>query len=243
MLQLVFFIIALLYSTVGFGGGSSYIAVLAVSNIPYLMIPKIGLLCNLLVVSGGCWHYYKKGHFNRRLILPFVLSSVPMAFIGGMYPVKEKAFMMILAGSLLLAGFRLLFIAKPQESDLTAPSPGVSVLIGGLLGFLSGLVALGGGIFLSPLLLNLRWGRPKEVAAVASAFIFLNSAAGLAGQLTKGMPSDIAEYWPLFLAVLLGGQFGSRIGTNPLVSQHLIQRGTAVLILIISTRLLYKIFF
>ena len=242
MLAIIFFIIALLYSTVGFGGGSSYLAVLAVSSVSYLLMPKVALICNLLVVSGGCWHYYKKGHFNRKLILPFVLSSVPMAFIGGMYPIKEKTFMMILAGSLLFAGIRLLFIAKPHDDDLKTPSLGLSVMIGGLLGLLSGLVALGGGIFLSPLLLNLRWGRPKEVAAVASAFIFLNSAAGLAGQLTKGIPSEISEYWPLFLAVILGGQIGSRVGTNPLVSQHVIQRGTAILILVISSRLLYKLF-
>lgn len=241
MLALVFFCIALLYSTVGFGGGSSYLAVLAVSNVSYLMMPKVALICNLLVVSGGCWHYYRQGYFNQKLILPFVLSSIPMAFVGGMYPIKEKTFLILLAGSLLFAGLRLLFVAKPVH-DPRSPSALVAAIVGALLGLLSGLVGLGGGIFLSPLMLNLKWGRPKEVAAAASAFIFLNSCAGLAGQMTKGFPSDLLDFWPLFLAVIVGGQIGSRVGTNPLVSQHLVQRGTAVLILVVSSRLLYKLF-
>lgn len=241
MLTLVFFIIALFYSTVGFGGGSSYLAVLAVSNIPYLLMPKLGLICNLMVVSGGCWHYYKKGHFNKRLILPFALSSVPMAFIGGMYPIKEETFMVVLSGSLFLAGLRLLFVAKPEEGKVKIPSMINSTIVGGALGLLSGIIALGGGIFLSPLMMNLKWGRPKEVAATASAFIFLNSSAGLAGQLTKGMPQEIIEYWPLLLAVFLGGQIGSRFGTSQLTSHAMVQRGTGILILIISSRLLYQL--
>lgn len=243
MLAVVFLCIAFLYATVGFGGGSSYLAVLAVSNIPFELMPKLGLICNLLVVSGGCFHYYIKGHFNSKLILPFILSSVPMAFLGGMYPIKEETFLMLLAGSLVLAGARLLFLRKPTEGYNHIPSKTVSVIVGGLLGLLSGVVALGGGIFLSPLMMNLKWGKPKEIAATASAFIFLNSFAGLAGQLTKGIPPDLWDYWPLFVAVLVGGQLGSRVGTHQLVSQHLVQRGTAILILIISSRLLYKLLF
>lgn len=243
MLAVVFGCIAFLYSTVGFGGGSSYLAVLAVSNIPFELMPKLGLICNLLVVSGGCFHYYKQGHFNTKLILPFVLSSVPMAFLGGMYPIKEETFLMLLAGSLVLAGARLLFVGKPAESHTHIPSKSISACVGAVLGFLSGVVALGGGIFLSPLMMNLKWGKPKEIAATASAFIFLNSCAGLAGQLTKGVSSDLWDYWPLFLAVVIGGQIGSRVGTHKLVSQHLVQRGTAILILIISSRLMYKLLF
>lgn len=218
-------------------------AVLAISGISYLLIPKLGLICNLLVVSGGCWHYYKNGHFNHKLIWPFVLTSVPLAFLGGMYPMREKTFMLLLGSSLFLAGLRLLFVSRPQISEVSPPGLVISSLVGALLGFLSGLVALGGGIFLSPLMLNLKWGLPKEVAATASAFIFFNSAAGLAGQLTKGGAEDFLSFWPLFVAVFLGGQIGSRIGTHPLLPQHLVQRGTAVLILIISSRLLLKLFF
>lgn len=240
MLAVIFFVIALFYATVGFGGGSSYLAVLAVSGIPFLLMPKIALVCNLLVVSGGTWHFYQKGHFNQKLILPFVFSSVPMAFLGGMYPIKEQTFMLLLSSVLVVAGARLLFIVKYTEEQLVAPSLAVSLVIGALLGFLSGLVALGGGIFLAPLLLNLKWGKPKEVAAAASLFIFLNSIAGLLGQLTKGIPDNFFDYWPLFMAVILGGQIGSRISTHHKISQQLIQTSTAVLILVIGIRLLFK---
>jgi uncharacterized membrane protein YfcA len=241
MLAVSFFIIALLYATVGFGGGSSYLAMLAISNTPYALMPKIGLICNLLVVSGGCWHYFRAGFFNRSLILPFVLTSVPLAFLGGMYPVSEKTFLSLLAGTLVLAGLRLLFIAKVKEGEVHLPPKWLACLVGGFLGLISGVVGIGGGIFLSPLMLNMKWGRPKEVEATASAFIWLNSIAGLIGQLTKGFDvSDAYSYWPIFLAVVVGGQIGSLIGTHPRISQQMVQRGTALLILVIAFRLLFR---
>lgn len=242
MLPISFFIIALLYATVGFGGGSSYLALLTVSDVPYLLIPKLALICNLLVVSGGCYHYFKNKHFNIRLMLPFILSSVPMAFLGGMYAISENTFQGLLAGCLILAGFRLLFIPKSSIELTHIPSWATSIAFGGILGALSGVVGIGGGIFLAPLMLNLRWGKPKEVASTASAFIWLNSLAGLAGQSTKGIPSEIFNYWPLFIAVILGGQIGSLFGSHPKISQSSIQRLTAILILFISVRLVMKVF-
>jgi len=216
------------------------LALLAVSNIPYELLPKIALVCNLLVVSGGCYHYYKKRHFKFSLILPFVLSSIPMAFLGGMFTIKENAFLTILSICLILAGARLFFPSKPSE-EIKRPTVHKSALVGGALGFLSGLVGIGGGIFLAPLMLNMKWGRPKEVAAVASVFIFLNSIAGLLGQLTKNVPVELFSYWPLFLAVIIGGQIGSRIGSHNQVSQKFVQTATGVLILFIGVRLLFKI--
>jgi uncharacterized membrane protein YfcA len=239
-----FFIIALLYATVGFGGGSSYLAALAVANVPFALIPKIGLVCNLLVVTGGCWLFYKKGHFSKKLILPFVLSSVPMAFIGGIYPIKEKTFMILLGFSLMCAALRLLFVRGNGAEDTHIPPLKVSVPVGAGLGLLSGMVGIGGGIFLSPLMLTFKWGKPKEVAAAASAFIWLNSAAGLAGQLIKDFKvvDDLSHYGYLFAAVLLGGQIGSRISTHSKIQQVWIQNATAVLVLFISTKLLIKAF-
>jgi uncharacterized membrane protein YfcA len=159
-----------------------------------------------------------------------------------MYPISEKSFLMILAGTLVLAGIRLLFTPHLDEQESKRPALVVALVIGGFLGLVSGLVGIGGGIFLSPLMLNLKWGKPKEVAATASAFIWLNSIAGLVGQFVKGSEvGDIRPYWPLFVAVLFGGQIGSWIGTHSKVSQGLIQRGTAVLILFISLRLIFKI--
>ena len=241
MLTLSFFIIALLYATVGFGGGSSYLALLAVTDIPFILMPKLALICNLLVVSSGCYHYYRNKHFNIPLMLPFILSSVPMAFFGGMYTISEHTFQVLLAGCLILAGIRLLFIPKSSIELTHIPSWATSMAIGGILGALSGVVGIGGGIFLAPLMLNLRWGKPKEVASTASAFIWLNSLSGLAGQSTKGIPSEIFNYWPLFIAVILGGQIGSLFGSHPKISQSSIQRLTALLILLISIRLIIKV--
>lgn len=240
-LALLFLIVALLYSTVGFGGGSSYIALLALSSVPFGMIPKISLLCNIFVVSGGCYHYYKNGHFTRRLILPFALSSVPMAFIGGLYPIEEKLFFILLTVSLILVGIRILFIPDRGVEEIRTPSTLVALLVGGFLGLLSGMVGIGGGIFLSPLLINMGWARSKDAAAVASVFILLNSLAGLGGQFTKDLSFVQPEtYLPLFLAVIVGGQIGSRLGNNSKVSYSLIQKGTAILTLMISVRLILK---
>lgn len=241
MLALSFFVIAFFYATVGFGGGSSYLAVLAVSDIPYELIPALGLICNLLVVSGGCWNYYRKGYFNKQLILPFVSGSVPMAFIGGMFSITEKTFLSILCASLIIAGIRLLLTSPSATEEVHRPSTFVSFSVGAVLGLLSGMIGIGGGIFLSPLMLNLRWGKPKDVAAAACVFICLNSVAGLVGQMSKFFSLSIFDYWPLFLAVFVGGHLGSRLGTHAKISEKWIQRGTAALILFISVRLLLKI--
>lgn len=239
-----FFFIALLYAIVGFGGGSSYTAMLSLTNTPYTLIPKLSLICNLLVVSGGCYQYVRRKYFDVQLVAPFLLSSVPMAFMGGAFPLKERAFMSLLTATLFFAGLRVLLI-KPQESDeIRRPSVWFAVVIGASLGLLSGMVGIGGGIFLSPILLNLRWAKAKEVAAVSSAFILLNSLAGLIGQLTKGQDvGELTNYVPLLIAVMVGGQIGSHIGTSTRVSPLCIQRGTGVLILFVSGRLFLKIVF
>lgn len=240
-LTILFFLIALLYSTVGFGGGSSYIAMLAISGISFTMIPKISLLCNLLVVGGATWHYVHKGHFNKKLILPFIISSVPMAYLGGRFPLSEKAFFILLATGLTLAGLRLIFLPDRKPQDIRFPSFSTSLATGAVLGLLSGMVGIGGGIFLSPLLINLGWARSKDAAPVASMFILVNSVAGLAGQFAKN--SEIPDpliYLPLFVAVIIGGQIGSRIGTHSKVSYSFIQKGTGLLTLMISVHLIVK---
>jgi uncharacterized protein len=243
ILTLTFFAIALLYATVGFGGGTSYIGMLALMNLPYGIIPKISLLCNILVVSGGCWHYYRSGLMKKSLILPFVMSSVPMAFLGGYFPLTEKTFYLLLTISLLICGLRILFIKDRQQDEIKEPGTAVSLVTGGILGLLSGMVGIGGGIFLSPLLINLGWARSKNAAAVASVFILVNSISGLLGQFAKDsfLPEPMT-YLPLFLAVIVGGQIGSRIGTHSKISYSLIQKGTGVLTLFISIRLLLKFF-
>jgi uncharacterized membrane protein YfcA len=223
---------------VGFGGGSSYASILAASGVAYTIIPKLSLICNLLVVSGGSYHSIKNGHFSGRLIFPFVLASVPMAYLGGTFPLKKETFFILMTISLMVCGIRVLWIPVRKSHEIKPPTFGVSLLVGGGLGLLSGLVGIGGGIFLSPLLINLGWARSKDAAAVASAFILLNSVAGLAGQLTKNPDlTPLISYGPLFIAVIIGGQVGSRVGSHQSVSYGLIQKSTGVLTLFISIKL------
>lgn len=238
----LFFLTALMYSMVGFGGGSTYLALLALCSVSYATMPKIALLCNLVVVSGGCYFFIKAGYFSPRKILPFIVSSLPAAYLGGRMPIDKTLFLWLLTLSLAVAGLRMLiqesaFVVRRevgwQETWL------VGLPIGAGLGFLSGLIGIGGGIFLAPILLLLGWAHAKEVAAAASVFILVNSAAGLLGQLTKLSDfSTLNLLLPLAAAVFLGGQIGSRLGSGR-ISKLALQRMTALLILFISGRLLW----
>lgn len=238
-----FFVTALMYSIVGFGGGSSYIALLAASGMSHTVIPKISLLCNILVVSGSCYQFLRKGHFQESYLWLLLASSVPMAFIGGLYRINEKSYFILLTGSLFLSGLRLLFLRDRNREDLKRPSSLGVIALGSSLGLVSGMIGIGGGIFLSPILMNLGWMRSKEAAATASLFIFLNSLAGLFGQFMKNPSiSGLDQSIFLFLAVILGGQIGIRFSTHQKVSYSVIQQATGFLILFISARLLYEKF-
>lgn len=242
-LALSFFLIALTYATVGFGGGSSYLALLSISNIPYSLLPQIALISNLIVVTGGTWIFYQKKLIDWKLSTPFILSSVPMAFLGGLYKIQEKTFILLLASSLLLASIRLLWSPKSALDSTQRPSSLKSSLIGGGLGLLSGIVGIGGGIFLAPIMLLMGWGKPKQIAATASLFILLNSISGLIGQVIKNPQVHLwSDYLPLFLAVLIGGQIGSRIGTHHKVPHLWVERATGILILYVSVQLILKHF-
>jgi uncharacterized membrane protein YfcA len=239
-MPLVFFLIAVLYSTVGFGGGSSYLAALALIGLSYQAIPQTALICNLVVCAGGVWHFYRAGHFDLKKMLPFVILSVPMAYLGGRVLIDKQLFMILLGGSLLVAGTRM-FIADKRFGTLrsitNAQAWWIGMPIGAALGFLAGVVGVGGGIFLAPVLLLSGWANAKQVAATASFFILVNSASGLIGQLTKGV--YISEMViPLAVAVWLGGQVGSRVGAYhlPIVG---VRRLLAGLIVVISMRLLW----
>ncbi len=242
MMPGLFFTIALLYALAGFGGGSSYTALLVLFDVPYTQIPLISLCCNLIVVTGGCWYFIQRKHFDIKLLWPFALGSIPMAYLGGSIPISKDLFLGLLGLSLFCAGLRLIWQAQPEETDAneySQPHWLIALVIGMALGFLSGLVGIGGGIFLAPLMLNLRWGAPKQVAASASAFIWLNSIAGLLGQLTKhGALMELSSFWPLFVAVLVGGQIGSHFASGPLPSRWL-SLTTAALVLFVGGRLLF----
>ncbi|MCC7259479.1 MAG: sulfite exporter TauE/SafE family protein [Alphaproteobacteria bacterium] len=240
LLALLFFIVAAFYASVGFGGGSSYLALLVMWGLPYTAIPAMALLCNILVVSGNSIHYARAGYIDRRMLLPPTLASVPMAYIGGRLPVEKELFLLLLFATLLVAGLRLLVNYRRYDDDpgsYTPISPVWGGVIGAILGLLSGVVGIGGGIFLAPILYNLRAGAPKQIAATASLFILANSIAGLIGQLQKsGIAAEISNYWYLPLLVLAGGQLGNLLTIKWLPSR-IVALLTALLVLFVAGKL------
>jgi uncharacterized membrane protein YfcA len=244
LLSALFFIVAIFYASVGFGGGSSYLALLVLWDIPYILVPVIALLCNIIVVSGNSAHYVRAGYLNWRLLLPPALTSVPMAYLGGRLAIEKELFVLVLFITLLVAGIRLLISHRQYDDNLEhykAIPVWLGALVGSVLGFLAGLVGIGGGIFLAPLLYNLRAGPPKQIAATASIFILVNSVAGLVGQLQKRalnneLMSTVLDYWYLPLLVLIGGQLGNYI-TLKLISPRIVALLTALLVLFVALRL------
>jgi uncharacterized protein len=240
-----FFGTALLYASVGFGGGSTYNALLALAGVDYRILPAIALSCNILVVIGGTWRFHRAGLLPWRRALPLVLVSAPFAWAGGLTPIKETLFLALLAASLFLAGLALLFQAGAAD-DTGQQSRTMhlgDLLTGAGVGYLAGLVGIGGGIFLAPYLHYRRWAAAKQVAATASLFILVNSVAGLVGQVTKlgtaGL-SSVGANGPLLLAVIAGGQMGSLLGIK-ILSPQLVRRATAVLVLYVAAQLAWKL--
>lgn len=245
-LAALFALTALLYAMVGFGGGSTYNALLVLAEVDYRLLPSIALACNLIVVAGGAWRYARAGHLDWRFATPFVLLSMPMAWLGGRLPIGRDTFVLLLGLALLAAGLLMLFERRDAVAAPLRRSPAqlaVALALGAGIGLLSGLVGIGGGIFLAPLLHALRLATPKTIAATACLFILLNSLAGLAGQAAKLGSLDHARemlaWWPLFLAVLAGGQLGSWLGSRRL-SERMVKRLTAVLVLYVAGRLLWQ---
>lgn len=241
-----FFAIAFLYSSVGFGGGSSYLAILSLYSFEYRLLRTIALVCNLIVVSGGTYLFAKQGHINWKKTLPLVLVSVPLAFIGARIPFKENVFFILLGSTLIIAGIIMLledYLRKRSIQNALEGKkamPVVNGAIGGGIGLLAGSVGIGGGIFLSPLLHIMHWDKAKTIAGTASFFILINSASGLAGQLSQGnLTFDFKMILYMGLSVLVGGQLGSRLSVFKL-SQKKVKILTALLVLFAGGRLLLK---
>ncbi|MCP9235487.1 TSUP family transporter [Lewinella sp. JB7] len=236
-----FFLIALVYSSAGFGGGSSYLAVLALSGLPTGAIRPIALICNLAVTGGSTVSFARAGVMPWRRALPLVLASMPAAFLGGRVLLAREEYLLLLGALLLLAAL-LMLVRRPAGAEAGVKSGGaagaVAIGIGGVVGFVSGVVGIGGGIFLSPVLFLTRWAPAREIAATTSLFIALNSAAGLAGQLSVGTEVDYALTLLLLLAVIGGGQLGTRMTLRWLPPAY-IQKIAAALILFVGIRLVW----
>ena len=245
ILSILFFVTAILYSSVGFGGGSTYLALLFIWGIPYFIFPLIALSCNIVVVSGNCFNYIRVGNLNLKLLIPYLIGSIPLAFIGGSLPIEKKIFEILLFVVLAIAGLLLLFNFKSyedDEKDCRKIPVVISILIGGILGFISGVVGIGGGIFLSPILFLMRAGKPKHIVTSASLFILINSLSGIIGQLTKNVVlSEIQNYWFLLLAVLIGGQVGNFLNLK-IFSTRVLALVTSCLVLFVAIRMGYKLF-
>jgi uncharacterized membrane protein YfcA len=233
-----FFVVALIYSMAGFGGGSSYIALLVLAGFAHDQIPAMGLVCNLVVVTTGAFYFVRAGHFNWRLFWPFMLGSVPLAVVGGRLPLQQELFFWLLGTTLGVAGLLLIWPVKAADALVREPKRVTCLALGAGLGFLSGMVGIGGGIFLAPLLLLWRWAQPKQVAAIAAMFILVNSVAGLGGQLWKN-PSALegGEWLWLAGAVFVGGQIGSRLGAQRIAAAR-VRQLTGGIVLAAALRIL-----
>lgn len=236
-----FFGTALLYASVGFGGGSTYNALLSLAGFDYRLLPIISLCCNVIVVSGGVIRFARAGVMPWRSALSLSLIAAPLAFLGGLTPIREATFLLLLGLSLIAAGLAL-FIPRASDAEATPTSTARWMgLVAAPLGYLAGLVGIGGGIFLAPLLHLTRWAGARQIAATASLFILINSLAGLVGQLAKNGPerfSDaLAPALPLLIAVVIGGQLGSLLALRWLPEQ-VIRWLTAALTIWAGSRLL-----
>lgn len=244
-LLIAFFVTAILYASVGFGGGSTYNALLVLAGADYQVLPTIALTCNIVVVFGSVVHFWRNGVLQLSPILPLLVASVPAAMIGGRLEISETVFVGLLGFSLLLSGVRMA-IGNISEDVSSVSRPHnflILALLGASLGLLSGMVGIGGGIFLAPLLYFLNWGSARKIASTCSLFILANSISGLIGQTMKlseaAVLMNALSYWPLVVSVFLGGQIGSW-AISQKFSHTTIKRLTAVLILYVAIRLLYR---
>ena len=240
ILSIFFFITAILYSSVGFGGGSTYLALMLIWELPYYIIPILALFCNIIVVSGNSINYLRSGNINLRLLIPYLIGSIPFAFFGASISIEKNLFEILLFFVLAIAGVFLFIESKTLNSDkfeIKKVSKILSILIGSIIGFVSGIVGIGGGIFLSPILFLMRAGYPKHIAATASLFILINSIFGVTGQLTKNIVFDeFLNFWPLFLCVLIGGQIGNYLNIK-FLSNKTLALITSLLVIFVAIRM------
>jgi uncharacterized membrane protein YfcA len=231
-----FFVIALLYASVGHGGASGYLAALSFVAWHPDAMSTTALTLNVVVAGLGLAVFARAGHFAWRVSWPFLVASIPAAFLGGSAPVSERTYAVLLAVPLGVAAARLVMPLRGADArDVKPPTAALAVPVGAAVGWLSGVVGIGGGIFLSPLLILGRWADPKQAAASSACFILANSAAGLLGRLTQGS-AHYGMWWPLLAAACAGGLVGARLGANHF-SGALLKRLLAVALVVAAVKL------
>ncbi|MDC0895111.1 sulfite exporter TauE/SafE family protein [Candidatus Pelagibacter sp.] len=244
ILSIFFFITAILYSSVGFGGGSTYLALMLIWNIPYYIFPILALICNIIVVLGNSINYVRSGNLNFKLLAPYLIGSIPFSFFGASMSLTKELFEILLFVILIIAGIFLLIQSKSFNNDqikINSIPKILSVSIGSIIGFTSGIIGIGGGIFLSPILFLMKAGYPKQIATTASLFILINSIFGVAGQLTKDIVFDeFLNYWPLFIVVLIGGQIGNFLNIK-FLSGKTLAIITSLLVIFVAIRMGFRV--
>lgn len=233
---LAIFLVAVLYSAVGHGGASGYLAVLSLLNLAPQAMSSTALVLNVLVAGLSAFSFFCAGYFRWSALYPFLLGSIPGAFIGGLLKLPESGYRQLLAVTLILAACRLAITLKSRDDKIHPVSLLLGVFSGLIIGLLSGIVGIGGGIFLSPLILLAGWDNAKGASATAAAFIVINSLAGLAARQISGTLS-VAMFWPFILVALAGGVLGSRLGASVIPSAAL-RRLLALVLFIAACKLL-----
>lgn len=241
LIVLAIFVVAILYSSVGHGGASGYLAVMAFLAVSPAVTRPTALVLNLFVASIATVQFWRAGYFSWKPFWPFAVTSVPLAFVGGMLHLPTNIYKIVLGLVLLFAAFRLAWKLTSGDEDFREPSIMISLLVGAGIGLLSGMVGVGGGIFLTPVLLLMHWSETKTAAGISALFIFVNSAAGLAGRLYDNptelqvLPSNV---WLWIAAAGFGGIIGSLIGATKFDSLTL-RRVLAAVLLFASVKLIF----
>jgi uncharacterized membrane protein YfcA len=213
LLLLLLPIVAFLYASVGHGGASGYLALMSLFAFPISVMKPTALVLNILVSAISFYFYFRERQFDWKLFYPFAITSIPFSFLGGIITIETHIYKIILATVLLVAVLRLVGVFGKERIEIKPVNLPLALLIGAIIGFLSGLIGIGGGIILSPVILLLGWGSMKQTAAVSALFIFVNSISGLFGFLSKGgiLPLSSAPIIALAIAGgILGGYYGSR---------------------------------
>ncbi len=223
-------IIAFLYASIGHGGASGYLALMAIFSFSPLLMKPTALLLNLFVAAISFYFYYKEGHFNKKLFLSFAIASIPMSYLGGTIDINTKLYKYILGVLLFFAVLKMLGFLGKETDTIKKVKLWQGLIVGGIIGFFSGLIGIGGGIILTPVILLLHWGKMKEAAAVSALFIWVNSASGLIGQLNSGVVI-IKESFVLVAIAIIGGFFGAYVGSQKIKPKRLKQVLALVLVM------------
>ena len=230
-------LISFLYASIGHGGASGYLALMSLFSFPPLIMKPTALLLNIFVAGISFYYYYKEGYFNKKLFLYFALASIPMSFLGGTLDIDATLYQNILAILLIFAVLKMLNVFGKESTKIKEIKIWQGIIVGSAIGFFSGLIGIGGGIILSPIILLFHWGKMKEAAAVSALFIWVNSVAGLSGQISSGV-SVSSESVIMVIIALIGGFFGAYFGSK-IINNYTLRYLLAFVLIMASVKLFF----